>query len=151
MQQPSKGFFQEFKEFALKGSVVDLAVGIIIGTAFGTIVTSLVNDLVMPILGLLVNKVNFENLFINLSATNYDSLAAAKAAGAPTLNYGLFINNIISFVIVSFAVFFLIRQMNRWRRSPELPKTPTTKSCSFCYSTISVNATRCPQCTSTLP
>lgn len=138
--------FKEFKEFALKGNVLDMAVGIIIGAAFGKIVTSVVNDILMPPLGLLLGKVDFSNLFINLSGHPVASLTAAKAAGAATINYGMFLNNVIDFILVAFAVFLLIKQVNRFRRHPA--PMPTTKECPFCFSTISLKATRCPSCTS---
>ena len=139
--------WKEFRDFAMRGNVVDLAVGIIIGAAFGKIVTSLVNDILMPPIGILLGKVDFSNLFINLSGKEYGSLAEAKAVGAATINYGLFINNIIDFVIVAFAVFLLVRQVNRFTKTPEVA-APATKECPYCASTIPVKATRCPQCTS---
>ncbi len=146
--------FKEFKEFAMKGNVVDMAVGIIIGGAFGTIVKSLVDDVLMPPIGLLLGGVDFSNFFIVLkdgaqAAAPYASLAAAKAAGAVTINYGLFINAVISFLIVAFALFMLIKGMNQLRRK-EAPAAPKTKDCTFCFSAIPVKATRCPHCTSTL-
>ena len=142
---------KEFKEFASKGSVIDLAVGVIIGGAFGKIVTSLVSDVLMPPIGLLMGNVDFSNLFVNLSGTAYESLEKAKAAGAPTINYGLFLNTLIDFVIVAFAIFLLIQQINRLSRQKEaLPPAPTTKDCPFCLSSISLKATRCPHCTSEL-
>jgi large conductance mechanosensitive channel len=144
---------KEFREFALRGSVVDLAVGIIIGTAFGTIVNSLVNDILMPPIGLLLGKVDFSNLFVTLQAGDpagpYATLADAQAAGAVSLNYGLFINTIISFLIVAIAIFFVIRAINRMQREEEAP-TPKTKDCPFCRSSIALEATRCPYCTSEL-
>ena len=146
--------FKEFKEFALRGNVVDMAVGIIIGAAFGTIIKSLVADIIMPPIGLLLGNVDFANLFLILkqgaAAGPYPSLADAQKAGAVTLNYGVFINTIISFVIIAFAVFFLIRRVNRLKRQEEAPAELTTKECPFCRSTIAVKATRCPQCTSEL-
>jgi large conductance mechanosensitive channel len=142
---------REFREFAMRGNVVDLAVGIMIGAAFGKIVTSLVNDIIMPPIGLILGRVDFSNLFINLSGQPYTSLAEAKAAGAPTINYGVFLNNVIDFVIVAFAIFLLIRFINRLSRQPEAtPETPNTRECPFCVSSIPLRATRCPQCTSTL-
>jgi large conductance mechanosensitive channel len=146
---------KEFREFAMRGNVIDLAVGIIIGAAFGKIVSSLVDDMLMPPLGLLLGKVDFASLFISLSGTHYDSIAAAKAAGAATLNYGLFINAVVNFAIVAFAVFILVRYLNRLSGKfaapePTAPQAPTTKECPFCLSTISLKATRCPQCTSQL-
>ena len=142
---------KEFRDFAMRGNVVDLAVGIIIGAAFGKIVTSLVNDMLMPPLGVLLGKVDFSNLFFNLSDKHYDSLADAKAAGAATINYGIFINNIIDFVIVAFAVFLLVRWMNHLlpKPAPAAPAVPT-KECSYCKSTIPAAAVRCPNCTSNL-
>ena len=142
---------KEFKEFALRGNVVDMAIGIIIGAAFGKIVTSLVNDILMPPIGFLTGKVDFSNLFISLSGS-YASLAEAQAAGAPTINYGLFINAVLDLIIVAAAVFFLIvRPMNRLRRVKEpAPAAPTTKECPYCFSAIPLKATRCPYCTSLL-
>jgi large conductance mechanosensitive channel len=140
-------FVNEFKEFAMKGSVIDMAVGIIIGAAFSKIVTSLVNDIIMPPLGLLVGKMDFSNHFINLSGGDFGTIAAAKAAGASTLNYGLFVNNVVDFLIVSLAIFILISQINRLRRKGT-PKAPTTKECQFCASSISIKAKKCPNCTS---
>ena len=143
--------FREFREFARRGNVVDLAVGIIIGAAFGKIVSSLVNDLLMPPIGLLLGRVDFSNLFINLSGQPYASLAEAKAAGAPTINYGVFLNTVIDFVIVAFAIFLLVRFINRLARQREAaPAAPTTRECPFCMSSVSVRATRCPYCTSAL-
>jgi len=142
---------KEFKEFAMRGNVVDMAVGIILGAAFGKIVTSFVGDVLMPPLGLLLGKVDFTNLFVNLSGKSYASLAEAKAAGAATLNVGVFINTVIDFILVAFAIFLLVKQVNRLRRQPEAaPAVPTTKECLFCLSTIPVKATRCPHCTSEL-
>jgi large conductance mechanosensitive channel len=143
--------WREFREFAMRGNVVDLAVGIIIGAAFGKIITSLVNDMIMPPIGLVLGRVDFSNLFINLSGRSYASLAEAKAAGAPTINYGVFLNNVIDFVIVAFAIFLLVRFINRLSRQPQpAPAAPTTKECPFCVSSIPIKATRCPQCTSIL-
>ncbi len=142
---------KEFKEFAMRGNVLDMAIGIIIGAAFGKIVSSLVNDVIMPPIGLLLGKVNFSHLFINLSGVEYASLAEAKAAGAATINYGLFINTIIDFTIVAFAIFLVIRQINRLKTKPEeKPKAPTTKECPFCISVIPIKATKCPNCTTQL-
>ena len=138
--------FKEFREFAVKGNVVDMAVGIIIGAAFGKIVSSFVNDVLMPPIGLLVGKVDFSNLFLNLSGKSYDSLAAAKAAGVATINYGQFFNTVIDFTIVAFAIFLLVRQVNRLKSQPE----KTTKECPHCLSKIPLKATRCPSCTSEL-
>ena len=142
---------QEFKTFALRGNVLDLAIGIIIGTAFGKIITSLVNDVLMPPIGLLLGKVDFSNLFIDLSGQGYPSLAAAQAAGAPTINYGLFINSVVDFIIVAFVIFLLVRQVNRLTAPPaQAPAAPTTKECPYCLSTIPIKATRCAHCTSEL-
>jgi large conductance mechanosensitive channel len=144
-----RNFWDEFKAFALKGSVLDLAIGIIIGAAFSNIVNSLVNDIIMPPLGLLLNNVDFKELYINLSDTDYESLAAAKDAGAPTINYGMFINALISFLIVALVIFIIVKQINRLRSKPEeLP--PTIKECPYCFSNIPIKATRCPECTSQL-
>jgi large conductance mechanosensitive channel len=144
---------KEFREFALRGNVIDLAVGVIVGAAFGKIVASLVNDVIMPPLGLLIGRVDFSDLFIDLSGGDYPSLAAAKEAGAATLNYGLFINTVIQFVIVAFAIFVLVRQVNRVKRFYEgeaVAPAPSQKSCSFCFTNIPIKATRCPNCTSQL-
>jgi large conductance mechanosensitive channel len=138
---------KEFKEFAMKGNVLDLAVGFIIGAAFGKIVTSLVSDIIMPPIGLILGKVDFSSLFLNLSGKSYSSLAEAKAAGAATLNYGIFLNNIVDFLIVAFAVFLLVRMVNRWNK-PAPAAAPSTKECPYCASTIPLKATRCPNCTS---
>ena len=139
---------KEFKEFAMRGNVLDMAVGIVIGAAFGGIVTSLVNDVLMPPIGLLLGRVDFSNLFINLKG-HYASVAAAKAAGAPTLNVGIFLNTVINFVIVAFAIFLLVRQVNRLLPKPA-PAPPVVKECKFCFSSIPQQATRCPHCTSDL-
>lgn len=139
---------KEFKEFAMRGNVIDLAIGVVIGAAFGKIVTSLVDDILMPPLGLLLGNADFANLFVNLSDRPYESLAQAKEAGAPTINYGLFLNNVLSFLIIAFAVFLVVKQVNRFRRGEE-PK-PTTKECPYCFSSIPLQAVRCPQCTSDL-
>lgn len=140
---------KEFKDFIMRGNVLDLAVGIIIGGAFGKIVSSLVDDIIMPPIGLLLGKVDFTNLFLSLDGKVYASLAAAKDAGAPTWNYGLFINTLINFLIVAFAIFLLIKQVNRLQK-PLPPKEPDTKKCNFCQTDIPVKATRCPHCTSQL-
>ena len=142
--------FKEFKEFAMKGNVLDMAVGIIIGVAFGKIIASLVSDVLMPPLGLLLHHVNFSDLFIALDGKSYATVEAAKAAGAVTLNYGVFLNTIIEFLIVAFAVFLLIRQVNRWTRKPAPAAAPTTRACPYCCSEIPVKASRCPQCTSNI-
>jgi len=142
---------KEFKEFALRGNVLDMAIGIIIGASFGKIVTGFVSDVLMPPIGLLLGKVDFSNMFLNLSDKPYASLAEAKAAGAATVNYGLFINTVIDFAIVAFVVFLLVRQINRMKRSPaEAPAAPATRECPYCVSEIPVKAVRCPHCTSEL-
>jgi large conductance mechanosensitive channel len=141
--------WKEFREFAMRGNVVDLAVGLIIGVAFGKIVTSLVNDVLMPPLGLVLGRVDFSNLFLNLGSQHYATLAEAKQAGAATINYGLFINTVIDFVIVAFAIFLLVRQINRLNRKAP-PPPPATKSCPYCVTAIPIAATRCPACTSQL-
>jgi large conductance mechanosensitive channel len=133
----------------MRGNVVDMAVGIIIGAAFGRIISSLVSDVIMPPLGLLLGKVDFSNLFFSISGQPYPTLAAARAAGAATINYGLFLNTILDFLIVAFVIFLLIRQINRWSK-PKAAPAPTTKECPFCYSAIPIKATRCPNCTSEL-
>jgi len=140
---------KEFKEFAMKGNMLDLAVAVIIGGAFGKIVTSLVNDILMPPLGLLLGKVDFTNLYISLSGTTYDSLDAAKKAGAPTMNYGLFINNILDFALIALAVFLLVKQINRFKK-PEPVAVVDNKQCPYCLSDVPAKATRCPFCTSQL-
>ena len=143
--------FKEFKEFAMRGNVLDLAIGVIIGAAFGAIVTSLVNDILMPPIGLLVGKVDFTNLFFDLSGTGHSTLKAAKEVGAATINYGVFINAVLNFLIVAFVVFLIVRQINRLKRGPELPAAaPSTKDCPYCVSAIPIKATRCPHCTSEL-
>ena len=143
---------KEFKEFAMKGNVLDMAVGIIIGAAFGKIVSSFVSDVLMPPIGLLTGRVNFSDLFINLSDKEYASIAEAKAAGAATINYGLFINSVIDFIIVAFAVFLLVRQVNRMRKTAEAAPTapPDTKDCPYCLSRVALKAKRCAFCTSEL-
>jgi len=141
--------FKEFKEFAMRGNVLDMAIGIIIGAAFGKIITSIVNDILMPPLGLILGKVDFSSLFINLSGQSYATLAQAKAAGAATINYGLFINTVIDFLIVAFVIFLLIKQVNRFKKQPA-PAAATTKECPFCLSTVPLKATRCAFCTSEL-
>ena len=139
------GMIKEFKEFVSRGNVLDLAVGVVIGAAFGKITTSLVTDVLMPPLGLLTGKVDFTNLFIDLSGKGYPSLAAAKAAEAPTIRYGLFLNTVIEFFIIAFAVFLLVKQVNRFLKKPV---DPVTKECPRCCEAIPVKATRCPKCTS---
>ena len=148
--------FKEFKKFAMRGNVLDMAIGIIIGVAFGTIVGSFVADVLMPPIGLLLGNVDFSNLFIVLkdgasAAAPYATLADAAKAGAVTLNYGKFINTIISFIIVAVSVFYVIRSVNKLNSKEEIPAEPTTKDCPFCLSKIAIKATRCPFCTSELP
>jgi large conductance mechanosensitive channel len=140
---------KEFKEFAMRGNMLDLAIGVIIGAAFGGVVSSLVNDVLMPPLGLLIGHVNFSDLFINLSGQHYPSVALAKAAGAPTLNYGSFINTLINFLLVAFAVFLLVRGVNKWFPKPAAAPA-TTKNCPQCEMAIPINAKKCGHCTSTL-
>jgi large conductance mechanosensitive channel len=141
---------KEFREFASRGNVIDLAVGVIIGGAFGKIVTSIVDDLLMPPIGLLLGQVDFRDLFVSLNGQTYPTLAAAKAASAPTLNYGQFVNIVIQFLIVAFAVFMLVRQINRLKTPVPSPPAPDAKDCPYCISRIPVKATRCPHCTSEL-
>jgi large conductance mechanosensitive channel len=146
---------KEFKEFAVRGNVIDMAVGIMLGTAFGAIVKSLVSDVIMPPIGLALGNVDFANLFFLLKAGDpagpYTSLADAQAAGAVTINYGVFVNTIISFIIIAFVVFLIIRYINQLKREEEAPPPePTTKDCPYCLSSIPIKATRCPHCTSEL-
>ncbi len=140
---------QEFKKFAMKGNVMDMAVGIIMGVAFGKIITSFVNDVIMPPIGLLLGNTDFSSLFINLSDTAYATLDEAKAAGAATINYGIFMNAVLDFIIVAFVMFLMIRQINRLKAQPA-PAPPSTKECGFCLSAIPIKASRCPFCTSNL-
>lgn len=140
---------KEFKEFAMRGNVVDMAVGIIIGAAFGKIVSSFVADIIMPPIGLILGGVDFSNIFINLSGGDYASLAEAQEAGAATMNIGLFINSVLDFVIVAFAIFIVVKQMNRLKKE-EPPADPTTKVCPHCMTSIPIKASRCPNCTSEL-
>ena len=141
--------FKEFKAFIMRGNVLDLAVAVIIGAAFGKIVSSLVNDVLMPPIGLLLGKMDFSSLFVNLSGKDYSSLASAKAAGAATINYGLFLNTVIDFVIVAFVIFLVVRAASHLKR-PEPAPAPATKECPYCFSNIPIKATRCPACTSEL-
>jgi large conductance mechanosensitive channel len=143
--------FKEFKAFVMRGNVIDLAVAFIMGAAFGKITTSLVNDVVMPPIGFVLGKVDFNKMFINLSDKSYATLADAQAAGAPTIRYGMFINTVLDFVIVAAVMFFLVRTVNRMQKPKPAPAAaPTTKECPFCVSTIPIKATRCPNCTSEL-
>ena len=144
-----KKFFTDFKAFVMRGNVLDLAVGVMIGGAFGSIVTSLVNDIIMPPIGMLLGRINFKDLFINLSGTDYASLADAQAAGAATINYGNFINTIVNFLIVAFVIFLIVRSFNQMKK-PEAPAAPTTRDCPYCLTAIPIKATRCPHCTSQL-
>jgi len=152
---PGMQIFKEFREFASKGNVLDLAVGVIIGAAFGKIVTSLVNDVVMPPIGLVLGKVDFKELYLNLSGRGFQTLAEAKAAGAATVNYGAFLNSVIEFLIVAFAVFLLVKQINKLRemarrreQGEKKAEEPTTRECPFCLTAIPVKASRCAHCTS---
>ena len=146
-----KKFIQEFKEFALKGNMMDLAIGMIIGSAFTGIVNSLVNDIINPILGIFTGKIDFSNLFLTLDGSHYETLAAAEKAGAAVFKYGSFISNVINFIIMALVVFFIVKFLNKLRRpEPEKPAAPTTKKCPYCMSEISIEATRCPNCTSSL-
>ena len=141
---------QEFKKFAMQGNVVDMAIGIIIGASFGKIVSSLVNDVLMPPIGLILGNLDFSGLFINLSGQAYATLAQAKAAGAPTINYGLFLNNIIDFLIVALVIFMMVKQVNRLKAKPAPAATPTTRECPRCLSAVPLKASRCAFCTSDL-
>jgi large conductance mechanosensitive channel len=139
---------KEFKAFILRGNVVDLSVAVIVGAAFGKIITSLVNDLIMPPIGLLLGKMDFSNLYINLSTIQFSSLAEAQAAGAPTLNYGVFLNNVIDFLIVALVIFLLIRGLSRLAKKEEKSAEATTRDCPYCVTPIAKQASRCPNCTS---
>jgi large conductance mechanosensitive channel len=148
----SKGFFESFKEFAVRGNLMDMAVGIVVGGAFGTIAKSLVEDVIMPPVGMVLGNVDFDDLFWVLDDSGpYPSLQVAQEAGAPTINYGLFINNILAFLVVALAMFFILRMVNRLKeQEDEEPSAPTKRNCPYCFSTISVKASRCPECTSEL-
>jgi large conductance mechanosensitive channel len=144
---------KEFKAFALRGNVIDLAIGVIIGGAFGKIVSSFVNDIIMPPIGLLLGGVNFADKFVALDGKIYESLAKAQEVGAPTLNYGMFINTIIDFIIIALVIFFVVKQINKMATKPApapAPAAPTTKDCPYCFTAIPIKATRCPHCTSEL-
>jgi large conductance mechanosensitive channel len=141
---------KEFREFAARGNVVDLAVGVIIGAAFGKIITSLVNDIVMPPIGMAIGRIDFKSLFIALNGQTYASIADAQKAGAPTINYGVFLNTVLEFLIVAFVVFLLVRQLNRLKTPAPAPPTEDARDCPFCVSRISSKASRCPHCTSEL-
>ena len=150
-QTGGKPMLKEFKEFAMRGNVLDMAVGIIMGVAFGKIIASFVEDILMPPIGLLLGRVDFSNMFVSLTGYHFDSLAAAKAAGAATLNYGIFFNTVFNFLIVAFAVFLMIRQVNRLKRQAEAPAAePTTRDCPYCLSAVPIKATRCAHCTAEL-
>lgn len=140
--------WKEFKEFAVKGNALDLAIGVIIGAAFGKIVSSVVDDIIMPPLGLLLGKVGFTNLFISLNGQTYETLKAAKEAGAPVIAYGSFLNNVVSFVIVAFVIFVMVKQINRMNKGEE--EKPVARECPFCKREVAIEATRCPHCTSEL-
>lgn len=142
-------FFKEFKEFAIKGNVIDLAVGVIIGGAFGKIVTSLVNDVIMPVFTLITGNVSFKNIFIPLNGEVYKDIAAAEAAKAPLINIGLFLANVVDFLIIAFVIFLFIKQINRFKKKPA-PAPVTTKECPYCRTSIHLEATKCPNCTSDL-
>jgi large conductance mechanosensitive channel len=139
---------KEFKEFAMKGNVLDMAIGIIIGAAFGKIISSMVSDILMPPIGMLMGKVDFSSLFITLTGQPFPSLAAAKAAGAPTINYGVFLQTILDFVIVAFVIFMVVKQANRFKKPDAPPAPPSTKPCPYCLSEIPLKAIRCSHCTS---
>ena len=141
---------KEFREFAARGNVVDLAVGVIIGAAFGKIVTSLVNDIVMPPIGMIIGRIDFKNLFVALNGQTYASIADAQKAGAPTINYGVFLNTVLEFLIVAFVIFLMVRQINRLKTPAPAPPTEDARDCPFCISRIPTKATRCPHCTSDL-
>jgi large conductance mechanosensitive channel len=142
---------KEFKEFAMRGNLLDMAIGIIIGGAFGKIVSSLVSDIVMPPIGKLIGGIDFTNLYINLSGQTFPSLVEAQAAGVPTINYGMFINTVLDFIIVALVIFFVVRAVNKLKKTEAAPpEAPITKACPFCYSEIAIKATRCSACTSQL-
>jgi large conductance mechanosensitive channel len=142
--------FSEFKKFIMRGSVLDLAIGVIIGAAFGKVVSSMVNDLLMPVISLFTGKIDFSSLFISLNGKSYETLAAAKADKAPTINYGLFINTVVEFLIVAFVIFLIVKQVNRIFKPAEAPPAPATKDCPECCTKIPLSARRCPACTSAL-
>ena len=141
---------KEFKEFALKGNMIDLAVGVIIGGAFNSLVTSLVDNIIMPVISIFTGKIDFSNLFLSLDGKEYDTLAQAQKAGAATLNYGTFITGLLNFIIMAFVVFLLVKAMNKLRTHNEVPQEATTKICPDCKSEIHIDADRCPHCTSKL-
>jgi large conductance mechanosensitive channel len=139
---------KEFKDFAMKGNVLDMAIGVILGGAFGKIVSSLVGDILMPPIGLLMGHVDFSSLFVNLSGQSQHSLAAAKAAGAPTINYGVFLQTVLDFVIIAFVIFMVVKQVNRFKKPEAPPAPPSNKNCPYCLSEVPLKATRCAHCTS---
>lgn len=141
---------KEFKEFALKGNMIDLAVGVIIGGAFNSLVTSLVDNIIMPVISIFTGKIDFSNLFFALDGKEYDTLAQAQNAGAATLNYGTFITGLLNFLIMAFVVFLIVKAMNKLRTRNEVPAAPTTKICPHCKSEVHIEADRCPHCTSVL-
>jgi large conductance mechanosensitive channel len=141
---------KEFREFASRGNVVDLAVGVILGAAFGKIITSFVNDIVMPPIGMIIGRIDFKSLFVSLNGQHYAALADAQKAAAPTINYGMFLNTVLEFLIVAFVIFLMVRQLNRLKTPAPAPPTEDARDCPFCVSRISSKATRCPQCTSEL-
>lgn len=144
------GMIREFKDFAMRGNVLDLAIGVIIGAAFGTVVNSLVTDIIMPPIGMAAGQIDFKDLFVSLNGVSYPSLAAAKTAGAPVIAYGNFINQVVNFLIVAFAVFLVVKQVNGMQKPAGAPDAPSTKACPFCLSNIAVLAKRCSHCTSEL-
>ncbi len=145
-----KGFFGEFKEFVMRGNVMDMAIGVIIGGAFGTIVTSLIEDIIMPVISLVTGGLDFNNWFVSLDGSKYTTLEAAKEAGAATLNYGAFITTVLNFIILAFVIFLIVKGINKMRKQEE-EAAPTTKTCPFCHSEIPLEATKCPHCTSDIP
>jgi len=149
-KEKSKGFFTEFKEFAVKGNVMDMAIGVIIGGAFGKIVTSFVNDIIMPAVSLLTGKMDFTNLFIALDGNTYETLEIAKEAGVATLNYGSFLTTVIDFLLIALSIFIIMKKLLVAKKKEEAPAPVTTKECPYCKSTIALGATRCPHCTSEL-
>lgn len=140
--------WKEFKEFITRGNMMDLAIGVIIGGAFGKIISSLVSDILMPVIGLILGKVDFTNLFVSLNGQKYATLADAQAAGAPTFNYGLFINNIIDFLIIALVIFLMVKGLNKLKKTPAPAPEPDTRECPHCFTSIAKKATRCPNCTS---
>lgn len=144
--------WKDFKKFIMRGNIIEIAIAFILGSAFGQIISSLVRDIIMPPIGLLLGRVSFSNLFINLTDEKFNTLAEAQAAGAPTINYGVFINTVVSFLIIAFVIFIIVRQMTKMLEKPkeEQPKPPSTKTCPYCFTSIPIQATRCPNCTSEL-